>query len=162
LRAISFEKRPTIRWSKGILIFKVRRQDPQINFLQRYFDIPDIMVSALNDNLKDSKTDVISQIDTKLYKLNALKTKLRNCPTPDFGDDIKEVMPEGTSNKYGRIYVIIIISRTFPDKHINTLFRTTSWNIKITKSKSMESYQRDIICHLKQYDNFKGTEWKRS
>jgi hypothetical protein len=40
-------------------------QDPEINFLESYFDIPGKMVSALTDN--------ISWIDTTLYKLNALK-----------------------------------------------------------------------------------------
>jgi hypothetical protein len=42
------------------------------------------------------KTDDISRIDTKLDKLSALKTKLKNCLTPAFGDDIKKSMPEGT------------------------------------------------------------------
>jgi hypothetical protein len=64
-------------------------KDPEINFLQSYFDIPENMVPVLTDDLKNMKTDDISQIDTKLYKLNALKPKLRNCLTPAFGNDIK-------------------------------------------------------------------------
>jgi hypothetical protein len=62
------------------------------------------MVSAPTDDLKNTKIEDISQVDTKLFKLNALKTKLINCLTPAFGYDIKELMPEETSNKYGHIY----------------------------------------------------------
>jgi hypothetical protein len=49
------------------------------------------MVSALTDDLKNTKTDDISRIDIKLYKLNALKTKLKNCLTPAFGDTSKNL-----------------------------------------------------------------------
>jgi hypothetical protein len=78
-------------------------------------------------------------IDTTLYKMNALKTKLRNCLAPAFGDDIKESMPEGTINNNGHSYFIINISRTFPGKEAHT---HTIWEymmeLKITKSNSME------------------------
>jgi hypothetical protein len=97
------------------------------------------MVSALTDDLKNTKKDGISQIDTKPLKKTE-KTKLRNCLTPAFGYHIEESMPEGTSNKDGCIYFIIIISRNFLDKeahkHIirdNTMeLKTqnpTQWNL---------------------------------
>jgi hypothetical protein len=84
--------------------------------LESYFDIPENTVSALTYDLRNTKTDDISQIDTKLYKLNALKIKLINCLMPDFGDAIKESMPEGKINNDGLIYFIIINPHTFPDK----------------------------------------------
>jgi hypothetical protein len=152
---------PTIGWSKDIISFKVMGQDPEI-ILESYSDIPENMVSALTDDLKSTKTEDISRIDTKLYKFNSLKTKLRNCLTPAFGDGIEESMPEGTSNKDGRILFILIISRNFPDKEAHThIIRDYIMELEITKSNSVESYQRGIFRHLKQYNNIKGTEWKQ-
>jgi hypothetical protein len=79
------------------------------------------MVSALTDDIKIRKTDDISRIDTKLYKLKALINKLRNCLTPAFDNGIELLMPEGTSNKNGvHIYFITSISRTSPDKKTQT------------------------------------------
>jgi hypothetical protein len=67
-------------------------------------------------------------------------------------------MPEGTSNKDSRIDFILIISRTFPDKEAQ---KHIIWDyimeLRITKSNSMESYQRGIMRHLKQYESIKGT-----
>jgi hypothetical protein len=86
---------------------------------------------------KQMKTDDISLMDTKLYKLNAQKTKLRNCPTPALREDIEELMPQVIINRGGRIYFILIISCTFVDKVSCTFvdkdapkisFGTTSWN----------------------------------
>jgi hypothetical protein len=37
-------KKMTIGWSKDILSFKIMGQDPPINFLERYFDIPENMI----------------------------------------------------------------------------------------------------------------------
>jgi hypothetical protein len=37
------------------------------------------MTSGLIDELKNAKRKDINNINSKLYKLNALKTKLRNC-----------------------------------------------------------------------------------
>jgi hypothetical protein len=71
-------------------------------------------------------------------------------------------MPEWTRNKDGCIYFIIIISRTFPDKYApNHIIRDYTIELNITKSNSMESYQQDIMRHLKQYENIKCTEWKK-
>jgi hypothetical protein len=38
---------PTIGWSKDILGFKVVGQQPEINLLESYFDIPEYMISVL-------------------------------------------------------------------------------------------------------------------
>jgi hypothetical protein len=39
------------------------------------------MIEALIEDLKNKKIEEINQIDTKLSKLSALQTKLRNCLT---------------------------------------------------------------------------------
>jgi hypothetical protein len=124
-----FDRKPE-NWptflSNDILNFEVMGED--INFLESYFDIPENIVSALGNYLKNTKTDDICWIDTKLYKLNALKTKLRNYLAPAFGNDIEESLPEVTIKKYGRMYSILIISHFWKKNHANTLFGITSYN----------------------------------
>jgi hypothetical protein len=105
---------PTIGWSKDILGFKIMGKGPEINLMESYFDIPKHMIYGLIDELINSKREDINNINSKLYKLNALKTKLRSCLTPTFGYGIEEYMPEED-----RIFFILIISRTFPDKEAN-------------------------------------------
>jgi hypothetical protein len=132
---------PTIGWSKDTLTlgFKFTGQDPEINLLKSYFDIPEHIISALTNDLKNAKRDDISNIDRKLYKRNVLKKKLRNCLTPAFCDDIEESMPEGTNSKDCWIYFFHIISRTFPDKEVHTdIIRDCITELKTTKSNSME------------------------
>jgi hypothetical protein len=71
-------------------------------------------------------------------------------------------MPKGTSNKDGQIYTIQIISRTSLDKDSHKhIIRDNIIELKITKSNSIESYQRDIMIHLKQFENIKRTEKKK-
>jgi hypothetical protein len=65
-------------------------QGPVINLLETYLDIPPNMIVGLQDHLKDTKEGDLKNLDTKLYKLKALKTKLRNCLTNSFSDHIEE------------------------------------------------------------------------
>jgi hypothetical protein len=51
--------------------------------VESYFDIPENMISALTDDLKNAKTDDLSWINTKLYKLNTLK-KTQKLPDASF------------------------------------------------------------------------------
>jgi site-specific recombinase XerD len=56
----------------------------------------------------------------------------------------------------------LIISRTFPDKDAHKeIIKNYILELKITKSNSMGSYQRDLLKHLKAYENIKGTECKK-
>jgi hypothetical protein len=71
-------------------------------------------------------------------------------------------MPMDIINNDGRIYFCLIISRTFPDKDAHKeIIKNYILELKITKSNSMESNQRDLLKHLKAYENIKGTEWKK-
>jgi hypothetical protein len=106
----------TIGWSKDIHGFQIMGQGPVINLLETYFDIPSNTIAGLQDDLKNTQEEDLHKLDTKLYKLKALKTKLRNCLTRSFGDNIEESMPMDVINNDGRIYFCLIISRTFPDK----------------------------------------------
>jgi hypothetical protein len=65
-------------------------QVPVINLIENCFNIPPNMIAGLQDYLKNTKREDLSNMDTKLYKLNALKTKLLKCLTPSFGDHIEE------------------------------------------------------------------------
>jgi hypothetical protein len=65
-------------------------QSPVIDLLETYFDIPPNMIVGLQDDLKDTNEGDLNNINTKLYKLKALKTKLCNCLTHSFGNHIKE------------------------------------------------------------------------
>jgi hypothetical protein len=101
---------------KDTLSFQIMGEGIVINLLETYFDIPPDMINGLQDDLKDTKEGDLSSMDTKLYKLKALKTKLCNCLPPSFGNHIEESMPMDISNNDGRIYFCLIINRNFPDK----------------------------------------------
>jgi hypothetical protein len=104
----------------------------------------------------------MNNLDTKLYKLKALKTKLRNCLTRSFGDHIEESMPMDILNNDGRIYFCLIISRTFLEKDAHKeIIKNYILELKVTKSNSMEFYQPDLLRHLKAYKNIKGMERKK-
>jgi hypothetical protein len=83
----------TIGWSKDILSFQIMGQGPVINLLKKYFNIPSNKIAGLQDDLKNTKEGDLKNLDTKLHKVKALKTKLRNCLTHSFGDHIEESMP---------------------------------------------------------------------
>jgi hypothetical protein len=80
---------PTIGWNKDIIGFQIMGQCPVINLLETYFDLPPNIITRLQGDLKDTKQEDLSNMDTKYYKLNAIKTKLRNCQTASFGDHIE-------------------------------------------------------------------------
>jgi chemotaxis protein histidine kinase CheA len=134
---------PIIGWSKYILSFQIIGKGPIINLLETYFNIPPNMIVGLQNYLKDTtKGGGLNNLDTKLYKLKSLKTKLRNCLTHSFGDHIEESMPMDISNNYGRMYFCLIISHTFQDKDTHKEFiNNYSLELKITKLNSMKSFQ---------------------
>jgi hypothetical protein len=153
---------PSIGWSKDILGFQIMGQGPVINLLEKYFDMPPNMIAGLQDEPKDTKEGDLNNLYTKRYRLKALKTKLHNCLTHSFGDHIEESMPMDIINNDGRIYFCLIISHTFMDKDAyKEIINNYILELKITKSNSMESYQRDLLKHLKAYENIKGMGWKK-
>jgi hypothetical protein len=120
------------------------------------------MIDGIQDDLKDTKEEDPNNIDTKIYKLKALKTKLCNCLTHSFSDHIEESMPMDIINNNGHIYFCLILSCIFPDKDAHKeIIKNYILELKITKSISMESYQRDLLKHLKAYKKLRGTEWKK-
>jgi hypothetical protein len=55
-------------------------------------------------------------------------------------------MPKDISNKYGRIFLCLIISGNFPDKEAHKdIIYNYIMELKVTKSNSMESYRWDIL-----------------
>jgi hypothetical protein len=95
---------PIIGWNKDILGFQIMGEGSVINLLKTYFDIPPNMIARLQDDLKDTKEGDMNNLDTKLYKLKALNTKLRKCLTHSFGNHIEESMPVDISNNDGCMY----------------------------------------------------------
>jgi hypothetical protein len=73
------------------------------NLLEGYFDLPENMTCALLDDLINAKQMDLVTPGSQLYKLHCLKTKLKNCLTPDLAHDIETSMPLGLSNKDGCI-----------------------------------------------------------
>jgi hypothetical protein len=124
------------------------------NFLEGYFNIPETMIDALQDDLKHNKQVDLVKPASQLYILHFLKTKLKNCLTPDFANDI--------SNKDRCIYFIKIISHTFQEKEAHKcIIYEYILNLKITESNNMEAFQRELSQHITQYDAIQGNEWKK-
>jgi hypothetical protein len=111
------------------------------------------------DNLVNEKiVDLISPA-SQLYKLQCLKTKLKNCLTSDLAHDIEASIPIVLSNKYGRIFFIKLVSHTFLDKEAHKrIIYEYILKLEITESNNMEGFQRELRRHIKQYDAIQGSE----
>jgi hypothetical protein len=107
---------PTISWNQDITNYHPSKNYEPFNYLERYFDFPDDMTTTLMNELAEAKQIDLVQPSSQLFKLHCLKTKLKNCLTPDLTHDIDASMPPGLSQKDGRIYFIKLVSHTFPDK----------------------------------------------
>jgi hypothetical protein len=97
------------------------------------------MTCTLLYDLENTKPVDLVTPASQLYKLHCLKTKLKNCLTPDLAHDIETLMPLGLSNKYGRIFFIKIVSHTFPDKEAHK--RIIYEYILTTWKDSNENYE---------------------
>jgi hypothetical protein len=103
------------------------------------------MMTKLMNDLTDTKQIDLVQPSSQLFKLHCLKTKLKNCLTPDLTHDIDASMPPGLSHKDGLIYSIKLVSHTFPDKeaHKQNIYEYII-KLEITESNKMESFTREI------------------
>jgi hypothetical protein len=134
---------PTITWNHNITHFQPDNEENPLNFLERYVDLPeDISLKLDLDLAKDTIAD-IAQVNSKLYKLHCLKTKLKNCLTPDLALDINTSMPPGLPNKDGRLFFVKLVRYTFPDKeaHKRIIYKCIL-KLEITESNHMEIFQR--------------------
>jgi hypothetical protein len=108
---------PTIRWNQEITNFQpTDGTSKQFKVLEGYFDIPDNTTGTLMDDLSNAKIVDLVTPALQLYKLHCLKTKLKNCLTPDLAHDIEASMPLGLRKKDGHIFFIKFVSYTVPDK----------------------------------------------
>jgi hypothetical protein len=90
-----------------------------------------------------------------------LKTKVKNCLTPDLAGDIETSMPPDLSNKYGRISFIEIVTHTFQDKEAHKrIIYEYILKLEITESNNVEGFQRELRQHIKQYDAIQGNTRK--
>jgi hypothetical protein len=153
---------PTIRWNQEITNFQpMDRATKPFNFLEGYFDILENMTCILLDYLTNAKPVNLVTPASQLYKLHCLKTKLKNCLTPDLAHDFKTSMPLGRSNKDEHIFFIIIVSHTFPDKEAHkSIIYEYILKLEISESNNMEGFQRELRRHIKQYDAIQESEWK--
>jgi hypothetical protein len=123
------------------------------NFLEGYFNIPEIMIDALTEHLERTKAEDLQKQNSRLYKLYSLKSKLQNCLTPDLAPDIKTSMPTRVSNKDGRIFFIKLIPNTFPDKEAHKhIICEYVLKLEIAQSNNMEVFQHKLSQHIKQYN----------
>jgi hypothetical protein len=153
---------PTISWNQDITNFQPNKNSEPFNFLERYFDLPDDMTTKLMSDLADAKQIDLVQPSSQLFKLHCLKTKLKNCLTPDLARDIDASMPPGLSHKDGCIYLIKLVSHTFPDKEAHKrIIYEYILKLEITESNNMESFTREIQRNIKQYDAISGSKWKK-
>jgi hypothetical protein len=97
-----------------------------------------------------------------MYKLHCLKTKLKNCLTPDLALDIKISMPPGLPNKDRRLFFVTLVLHIFSDKEAyKRIIYEYILKLKITESNNMESFQRELRRHTIQYEAIQGMEWKK-
>jgi hypothetical protein len=133
----------TMGWNQELTNFQLMDKTKKpFNFFKGYFDIPEIMIGVLQDDLQNAKqTDLVRPV-SQLYKLHCLSTELKNCLTLDLARDIKTSMPTGPSNKDRRIFFIKIVSHTFPDKEAHKHFiYEYILKLEITESNNMEGFQ---------------------
>jgi hypothetical protein len=129
---------PTMSWNQDINNYKPNKNSEPFNFLERYFDLPDDMTTTLMNDLAETKQIDLVQPSSQLFKLHCLKTKLKNCLTPDLAHDIDASMPPGPSHKDGRIYFIKFFSHTFPDKEAQKqIIYEHILKLEITESNNM-------------------------
>jgi hypothetical protein len=101
----------------------------------------------------------LMQVHSKMYKLHCLKTKLKNCLTPDLALDIETSMPPGLPNKDGHLFFVKLVLYTFPDKEAHKrIIYEYILKLEITESNNMESFQRELRRHTIQYEAIQGTE----
>jgi hypothetical protein len=86
------------------------------NFLEGYFNIPETMLGALQDDPQRAKQEDLMKPASQLYRLHSLETKLKNRLTSDLIRNIETSMPNSLSNKYGRIFFVKIVSHISRDK----------------------------------------------
>jgi hypothetical protein len=97
-----------------------------------------------------------------MYKLHCLKTKLKNCLTPDLALDIKTSMPPRLPNRDGRLFFVKLVLHTFTDKEAHKrIIYEYILKLEITESNNMESFQQELRRHIIQYEAIQGTEWKK-
>jgi hypothetical protein len=135
---------PTIAWNQHITHFQPDDEvEEPLNFLERYFDLPEYISQKIQLDLTTDRMANIVQVNSKLYKLHCLKTKLKNCLTPDLALDIGTSMPPGISNKDGRLFFVKLVLHTFPDKEAHKrIIYEYILKLEITESNNMESFQR--------------------
>jgi hypothetical protein len=134
---------PTITWNQPITHFQPDEEEEHLRFLERYFNLPEEISQKLQLDLANNKMSDIMQVNSKLYKLNCLKTKLKNCLTPDLALDIDTSMPPGLPNKDGRLFFVKLVLHTFPDKEsYKRIIYEYILKLEITESNNMESFQR--------------------
>jgi hypothetical protein len=150
----------TIAWNQHITHFQPDDKEEPLNFLERYFDLPEDISQKLQLDLANDKIADLVQVHSKLYKLHCLKTKLKNCLAPDLALDIDTSMPPGLPNRDGRLFFVKLVLHTFPDKeaHKRTIYEYIL-KLEITESNNMESFQRELRRHIMQYEAIQGMEW---
>jgi hypothetical protein len=113
---------PTIAWNQHITHFQSDEEEDPLNFLERYFDLPEDISQKLQLDLANDKMVDIMQVNSKLYKLHCLKTKLKNCLTPDLALDIDNSPTRTDVSFLSNLYYTLFRTR----KHINESFMNTS------------------------------------
>jgi hypothetical protein len=139
---------PTISWNQDITNYQPNENSEPFNFLERYFDLTDDMMTTFMNDLADAKQIDLVQPSSQLFKLHCLKTKLKNCLSPDLAHAIDASMPPGLSHRDGRIYFIKLASHTFPDKEAHKrIMYEYILKLEITESNNMELYKRTTMTH---------------
>jgi hypothetical protein len=101
------------------------------------------MINTLMKALADAKQIDLVQPASQLFKLHCLKKKLKNCLTTDLIHDIVASMKTGLRHKERRLFLIKLVTHTFPEKgaHKRIIYEYIL-KLEITESNNMESFTR--------------------
>jgi hypothetical protein len=106
---INEAENPTTGWNQKLLNFQLMyTTTTPFNFLEGYFDIPETMIGALNDDLTRSKQEDLMKLASQLYTLHSKNSG--SCSRH------RNIHANRHQKQIWTRFFVNIVSHTFPDK----------------------------------------------
>jgi hypothetical protein len=89
----------TITWNHNITHFQPDNEEKPLNFLERYFNLPEDISLKLELDLANDTIADIAQVNSRLYKLHCLKNQTKELPHPGLGTRHRHIHTSRTSQQ---------------------------------------------------------------